>query len=234
MNSDEVAKGLYTRIQNLMFLGSPDANGNVSALDVRALNPLRDVANYATLGGVISALNPVISAPFAMVDPQVIFGSNVLYPTLTYNQLYGTREAAAGGTALTAIEQFIPEATTVDAALGLSAQYRNLQRSNPAAFTKVIFQSLNIPFAQVQHVNLKQIAAQQEISRYQTASQAAQNAFATGNFGALGNVASVPNPLQTDYNVRPADLEALYKQTLAKTGLPPNEVLPSLPAPQNL
>jgi hypothetical protein len=234
MNSDEVAKGLYTRIQNLFFLGTPDENGNVSAIDVRALNPLRDVANYATLGGFISALNPAISAPFAVVDPQIVFGSNTLYPTLTYSQLYGTREAAPAGSVLTAAEQFVPELTTLDAALGLSAQYRNLQRSNPASFTKLIFESLNIPFAQVQHINLKQIAAQQEISRYQTASQAAQAAFQSGQFGGLGNVASVPNPLQPDYNITPQDLEAIYTQTLAKTGLPPSEVLPSLPAPANL
>ena len=234
MNSDEVSKGLYTRIQNLFFLGSPDANGNVSAVDVRALNPLRDVANYATLGGFISSLNPIISAPFATVDPQIVFGSNTLYPTLTYNQLYGTKQATAGGNILTAAEQFVPELTTLDAALGLSQQYRNLQRDSPAAFTKLIFESLNIPFAQVQHINLKQIAAQQEIDRYTAASQAAQNAFQSGNFSALGNVASVPNPLQTDYNLAPADLEALYNQTLKQTGLPPSEVLPSLPAPTNI
>jgi len=234
MNSDEVAKGLYTRIQNLFFLGTPDQNGNVSALDVRALNPLRDVANYATMGGLISALNPVISAPFAVVDPQIVFGSNTLYPTLSYSQLYGTREAAPAGSALTAAEQFVPELTTLDAALGLSAQYRTLQKNDPGAFTKRIFESLNIPFAQVQHINLKQIAAQQEIDRYQTSYAAAQQAFDTGNFAPLGNVASVPNPLQPLYNAAPANLEALYKETLAKTGLPPSEVIPSVPAPAGL
>jgi hypothetical protein len=234
MDSDEVAKGLYTRIQNLFFLGSPDQNGNVSAVDVRALNPLRDVANYATLGGLISSLNPVLSAPFAVVDPQIVFGSNTLYPTLTYSQLYGTREASPSGNVLTAAEQFVPELTTLDAALGLSAQYRNLQRSNPASFTKLIFESLNIPFAQVQHVNLKQIAAQQEIDRYTTASAAAQSAFESGDFSGLGNVASVPNPLQTDFNISPTNLEAVYKAALKQTGLPPSEVLPSLPAPTNL
>jgi len=233
-NSDNVALGYYTRIQNLFFLGTPDQNGNVSAVDVRALNPLRDVANYATLGGFISALNPVISAPFAAVDPQIVFGSNTLYPTVSYSQLYGTKEASAGGNILTAAEQFVPELTTVDAAFGLSAQYRDLQRSNPAAFTKLIFESLNIPFAQVQHINLKQIAAQQELDRYSTASAAAQQAFETGNFGALGNVASVPNPLQTDYNISPANLEAVYNQALKQTGLPPSETVPEIAAPTNI
>jgi hypothetical protein len=234
MNSDEVSKGLYTRIQNLFFLGTPSANGDVSAIDVRALNPLRDVANYATLGGLISMLNPVISAPFAMVDPQAIFGSNVLYPNLQYNQLYGTKEAAPGGNLLTAAEQFVPELTGLDAALGLSAQYRRERQTNPAAFAKTIFQALNIPFAQVQHLNLRGIAAQQEIDRYQQAAAASKQALQTGNFGALAGYGTVPNPLQPIYNVAPADLEALYNETLRTTGLSPLEVMPQLPTPAGL
>jgi hypothetical protein len=235
MNSDEVSKGLYTRIQNLFFLGSPDQSGNVSALDVRALNPLRDVANYATIGGLISMLNPVISAPFAMVDPEAVFGSNVLYPNITYNALYGTKTAAPAGNLLTVAEQFIPEATSIDAALGISAQYRNLARTNPNSFAKIIFGALNIPFAQVQHLNLKQIAAQQEIDRYQQANQAAQQAWQSGNFGALAGYGDVPNPLQADYNISPAQLQAIYDATLKQAGgLPPSEVLPSLPAPPGI
>jgi hypothetical protein len=234
MNSDAVSKALYTRIQNLFFLGTPDAQGNVSALDVRALNPLRDVANYATLGGMISMLNPAITALPAMVDPQIVFGSNTLYPNLTYNALYGTKEAAPEGNVLTAAEQFVPELTALDAAVGISAQYRAQRKSNPSGFAKTIFQALNIPFAQVQHVNLKQIAAQQEIDRYQQASAAAKTALASGDFGALAGYGAVPNPLQPIYNVDPASLEALYNQTIKTTGLSPLQVLPSLPAPAGL
>jgi hypothetical protein len=235
MNSDEVSKGLYTRIQNLFFLGSPDEHGNVSAIDTRALNPLRDVANYATIGGLISMLNPVISAPFAMVDPEAVFGSNVLYPNITYNALYGTKTAAPAGSALTVAEQFVPELTGIDAALGISAQYRNLRRTNPNSFAKAIFGALNIPFAQVQHLNLKQIAAQQEIDRAQQAYQASQQAFSSGDFGALAGYGDVPNPLQPIYNISPAQLQAIYDSTLKQAGgLPPSEVLPTLPAPPGL
>jgi hypothetical protein len=235
MNSDEVSKGLYTRIQNLFFLGQPDSEGNVSALDVRALNPLRDVANYATIGGLISMLNPVISAPFAFVDPQAVFGSNVLYPNITYSQLYGVKSAAPSGNLLTVAEQFVPEVSSLDAAIGLSGQYRNLRKDNPNAFAKAIFGALNIPFAQVQHLNLKQIAATQEIDRYQQAAQAAQNAFSSGNFGQLAGYGDVPNPLQTDFNVSPQALEELYNQTLKQSGgIAPIEELPSLPAPAGL
>ena len=235
MNSDQVSKGLYTRIQNLFFLGSPDQQGNVSALDVRFLNPLRDVANYATLGGLISTLNPVISAPFTMVDPEVVFGNNVLYPNLTYNALYGVKSAAAAGNLYTAVEQFVPEVTALQAALQQGSQYRNLAKTNPNSFAKVIFGALNIPFAQVQHLNLKQIAATQEIDRYQQASQAAQQAFQTGDFAALSGYGDVPNPLQSDYNISPAQLEAIYQAELRSApGLPPSETLPALPAPPGL
>ena len=235
MNSDSVSKGLYTRIQNLLFLGSPDQFGNVKAIDVRALNPLRDVANYATLGGLISMLNPVISAPFSMVDPEIVFGSNVLYPNVTYNQLYGTRTAAPAGNLLTGVEQFVPEVGALDAALGLSAQYRNLAKTNPNSFAKQIFGALNIPFAQVQNLNVKQIAARQEIDRYQVAKTAAEQAWQTGNFGALAGYTSVPDPLQADYNVSPAQIEAMYQASLAAApGIPPSEYLPPLPTPPGL
>jgi hypothetical protein len=235
LNSDSVSKGLYTRIQNLFFLGSPDQFGNVSAVDVRALNPLRDVANYATLGGIISMLNPVISAPFTMVDPEIVFGSNVLYPNISYNDLYGTRTAAPAGSLLTGVEQFVPEVTALDAALGLSSQYRNQLKSNPNSFAKTIFGALNVPFAQVQHLNLKQIAATQEIDRYQVARQAAEQAFQTGQFGGLAGYGPVPDPLQADYNISPAQLAALYQSSLARMpGIPPSEALPPLPTPPGL
>jgi hypothetical protein len=231
MNSEDTPSGLPTRIQLLFFFGSPNAAGNVTAVDLRALDPLRDTANYASRSGVLSSLNPAFTALPAMVDPELVFGNNVLYPTLTYSQLYGTREAAAAGGPLSAIEQYVPEVTALDAALGLSAQYRGLARSDPAAYAKTIFTSLGIPFANIQHLNLKQIAASNELSRYQVAAQAAQLAWETGNFSPLAGYPSVPDPLQPDYNVTPESLEKLYKSVLAQTGQPPAQVTPELPAP---
>ena len=75
--SQDVASGLPLRIQLLLFLGQPDQFGNVPTLDVRALNPLRDTANYASTQGLLQSLNPVISAIPAYVDPQIVYGSNV-------------------------------------------------------------------------------------------------------------------------------------------------------------
>jgi len=232
MNSEDVPSALPTRIQLLFFLGSPSPDGSVNALDVRALNPLRDTANYATIGGFLSSLNPALVIPAAatIVDPSIIFGDNVLYPNLQYNQLYGIREAAPAGNLLTAVEQFIPQTTALDAALGLSAQYRNLRKTDPAGYAKTIFESLGLPFMPEQ-VNIKQIAAKNEIDRYQQAAQAALNAWQSGDFGPIAGYPTVPDPLQPDYNITPMALEALYRNALAATGQPPSEVVPSIPAP---
>jgi hypothetical protein len=229
-NTESVPKGLPARIQFLFFLGSPDKQGNVSAIDTRFMDPLRDVANYATLGGWIQSLNPVFLAPAAMMDPQFVYGSTSLYPNLTYNNMYGIETAGAQGNAVTGLEQFIPQLGAVQPltqALSTAKNVRELS-SNPNAFYKSIFNDLNIPFAQVQKINVKQIAAHDELARYQVAKQAATNAFQSGDFSTLAGYSSVPNPLNPDYEITPAELEAIYNTALAQYPgqQPVNVVLP--------
>ena len=235
-NSAEVPKGLPERIQNLFFLGSPDAQGNVTAVDARFLNPLRDVANYATLGGWIQALNPVLLAPLAMMDPQLVYGSTSLYPNLTFNDMYGIETAGAQGNAVSGLEQFVPQLgaiAPITAALSKAANVRKLA-SNPNAFYKSIFEDLNIPFAQVQKINVKQIAAKDAIARFEVAKTVASNAFQTGDFSALAGYKTVPYPLNPDYEVTPEQLAAIYNQALAQyPGQQPQNVLLPPPTPAN-
>jgi hypothetical protein len=233
-NSAEVPKGLPARLQFLFFLGSPDKQGNVSAIDTRFMDPLRDVANYASLSGWIQGLNPAIMAVPAMVDPNFVYGSTSLYPNLTYNDMYGISTAGAQGNLTTGISQFIPQLGAVQplaSALASASHTRELA-SNPNAFYKNIFNSLNIPFAQVQKVNVKQIAAKDAIARFQVAKQAASNAFQTGDFSSLKGYATVPNPMNADYEISPAQLEAVYNNALAEyPGQQPINVLLPPPTP---
>lgn len=233
--SNSVAAAYDKRISFLFFLGSPDAQGNVSAVDVRFLDPLRDVANYATLGGWISALNPLIEAPLAMIDPQLIYGANSIYPNVSYDSFFGIEVAGSQGSPWNALEQVVPQATVLDAAFNLSGEYRALAQKNPSEFAKLVFENLNIPFAQVQRLNLRQLAVKGELARYKVAEQAAQNAWQSGDFSGLVGYSSVPNPLNTDYNITPAALQALYQQAQQQyPGLPPSETVPSPPSPANL
>jgi hypothetical protein len=230
-NTDNFSKGLDERMQLLFFLGQPDVKGNVSAVDVRALDPFRDVANYATLGGWISSLNPIISAPFAAIDPQIIYGSNVLHPNITYDSVYGTNVAQGQGTAMSAAEAEIPELSVLDQALGLTSNARRIKSSGGEA--KALFQALNIPFAQVQHLNLQQIAAKHEVDRYQQAKNDALNAWQSGDFSKLNQYpGTVPDPLNAGYNITPKQLEAQYAAALKRyPSLPPSETVAPLSSP---
>lgn len=231
-NSEQVASGLPLRIQLMFFMGKPDATGNVTALDVRALNPLRDTENYASLSGWLSALNPAFTAPVSMVDPNFTFGGNVMYPNITYNALYGTKQANASGSAWNAAEAIVPEITGVDAALNLSGQFAYLrQNGNSDRFIKKLAESVNFPWIP-QTMNLRQTSATDEIDRYNQAKTAAHNAWTSGDFSQLAGYGNVPDPRNSQYDVAPAYLEALYKQTYQQTGLPPAAITKSLPSPR--
>ena len=240
-NSAEVPKGLPERIQFLFFLGQPDAQGNVNAVDLRFMDPLRDVANYATLGGWLQGLNPALLAPLAMLNPQAVYGSNALYPNLTYDALYGIEEAGPQGNIGTGLSQFIPQLGALQLAFDTASGYRKLAGTNSQAFYKTLMNDLGIPGLDTLAggpVNVKQIAAHDETARYEVAKAAATNAWQSPNSGgtgleqALAGYASVPNPAQPDYEITPAALQAVYNAAMVQyPGLPPAETITPPPPP---
>jgi hypothetical protein len=231
-NSDSFSSGLDERMQLLFFLGSPDSSGNVTGIDVRQIDPFRDVANYATLSGWISSMNPIITAPFAAIDPGIIYGSNTLNPQVDYSSLYGTNVAQPSGGILNALEQEIPEVGALDSALGWSAQARAIKREGGSAALKDTLSALGFPWTP-QKLNLQQISAKHEIDRYNQAKNDAVTAWQTGDFSALLKYpGTVPDPLQSGYNITPLALYRQYQRAQkAYPGLPPSETIASLPAP---
>lgn len=219
--------GLPSRYQFLSFLGTPDAQGNVTALDLRAVNPLRDTANYATWSGLFSSLNPAVTGVLAAVDPQIIYGGNTLYPNLTYDQFYGVKEAGAQGNLLTAAEQFVPQIGGMQSALQLMGQRQGM---NSSQLIKSIGNQLNFPWVP-QTINIRQEAARTAIDQYQVTKQLAANAWQTGNFSAIADLGSVPDPRNADYETPVTDLQQMYN-TLAKAypGIPPSESAQPLPS----
>ncbi|MDA4119505.1 MAG: hypothetical protein OK436_02850, partial [Thaumarchaeota archaeon] len=219
--------GLPSRYQFLFMLGHPDAQGNVTAIDTRALNPLRDTANYATWQGLIAGLNPVMTAPLAAINPQIIYGSNTLYPKLTYDQFYGIKEAGPQGNLLTAAQQVVPQIGAMQNALKIAGQRQGM---NDSQLLKSIGNQLNFPWIP-QQLNLKQEAARTSIAQYQVTKQLATDAWNTGDFSQIQDLGSVPDPRNADYETPVSDLQALYDQ-LAKQypGIPPSSSAQPLPA----
>lgn len=234
-SANAVDKGMTIRSQFLLDIGTPTPTGTVSALTDRFMDPFRTVPNYAGLSGFISGLNPIATAIIAAHNPQALYGTNTLYPTKQYTDVFGIETGGTeGNTLLNMGEQFVPQLSSLAALTKMTKTYRTLAREDPTAFKKEIYEGFNIPFAQMQHLNLKQIAARHEDDKYETAKTAATQAWITGTFQAVKNYPMVPYPINTVYNITPAQLQAMYEASMEKTGLPPEDVIPYLYSPSYL
>jgi hypothetical protein len=230
--SQSVPLGFPIRLQFLLNLGSPDAQGNVQPIDLRSLDPFRDVGNYASWTGVFESLNPALSAPLTMAfGQQAQYGEASLYPNVTYNQFYGIETAGSQGSLLTGIEQWLPQTGAADSAISAIAGIRSEWSTNRRGAITSMLENLGIPFA-TPPINLNQIAAKDSDARFEVAKTAAQNAFSTGDFSILKGYTTVPYPLNTAYEVTPAQLQAIYQQALESTpGVAPIESLLPPPTP---
>jgi hypothetical protein len=232
-SSKEVPLAWPIRIQFLLGLGSPDAQGNVSTIDIRPLDPFRDVSNYMTWTGLLESLNPAISAPMTMALGQeaAVWGSSSLYPNVSYNAFYGIETGSSGGSWSQALAQWAPQAGAIMSMFSAQSTVRREWNTNRSAAIKSLLESFELPFASAP-INLKQQAARSETARYESASKAALAAFQTGNFGLLEGYTTVPYPLNPAYQVTPAQLEALYnEQQKAVPGVAPIETLVKPPSP---
>lgn len=222
-SSNDVTPLLPLRIQLLLFLGSPTKEGTVTEITDRFTNPLRTVANYASLSGWISGLNPIMAAPFTAISKSITYGENTLYPQETFTRVFGIAEGKPSGSLLSMVEGVIPQLTALDVAFGLSNQYRGLAKRTPAEFKKDIYEALNIPFLNVQHTNLRALRARDEADEYEVAKAAAQTASLTGTFGQLAGYKTVPWPINPVYNISVPELESMYQKSMAEYGLPATE-----------
>ena len=86
------------RIQLLMFLGSPDGAGNMNAVDLRTLDPFRDIANYATWGASSRRSTPPSWPPSPCSSPPSSTARTSCTPTSPTTPFTAPRRPAPRGT----------------------------------------------------------------------------------------------------------------------------------------
>ena len=191
--------GLPQYLFHLMFLGHPDSNGNVNVIDFRQWNPLRDVANYMTLAGWVTQLNPLAEGVLSALGINSATGAPELYPQLQYSSFYGgsQTQTPTGNTALSMLGAYIPESSLLDHYLKISNYTRSLAKYDPEAYKSQLWQSLNFPWAPKQ-INVDQIVAKQEVDRLTTMKDMVTNALATNDPSQLNGLKG-PFPYQGWY-----------------------------------
>ena len=224
-------QGLPLRWQFLFYLGHPDAQGNVTALDFRAMNPLRDVANYATLTGYIQSLNPVITSAFTYLNPSLVYGENTLYPNTTYDQFYGINVAGSQGNPASLAKSFVPEIAGIGAAMQLAD---SRFKGSKSATERKLYEALSIPMFEPQHINLNQEVARTSNARYQQAKNMVDQYMSNQiPFSAISGLGSVPDPRQAGYQITVENLKLLHDELQRQyPSVSPSASLTPLPAPK--
>jgi hypothetical protein len=183
--------GLPQTVQQMLFIGNPDQNGNVKAVDVRSFNPFRSFANDLTLAGFTANLNPALKVLLQGVGVKTSTGTPELYPGLTYDPQTGSLVAKRPGIGITqALEAAVPQLATVDAMLGFNNRLKALKTSDPSAYRAYLFQTVGIPTPQT--VNLPQQTAKSEEALYRLSSSAASSFIKTGDYGTIAGFNLIP------------------------------------------
>ena len=174
--------------QDMMYLfqiGGIDPAGNVQAVDIRQLDPLRSVTDVFTMAGFLSSLNPLfqsVAAPALGINPETASPED-LYPTLTIDSFYGTKSPTRPNP-LSVLAQgvggYIPEASVLDHFIGISSYTRWAKANDPQAYKNQLYQALNVPWLP-QTINMYQTVAKSELNNFSVASAAATAALADPN-----------------------------------------------------
>lgn len=215
-------------LYRLMFLGSPNAQGNVEVLDLRQWNPFRDISNDLSLPGLMSGLNPVLSGLLAAkfnFDP--ITGGPDLYPSLTYDSFYGGSQATGGNWIEAIAEQFSPQFNTLMSLAQQNSSLRQEAQTNPGKLPYLIADSLGMPWIPYT-LNVKQVRVKELMDDYKLVENAVNQALTTNSMAPLQGFSGLMpfDDYETNSNYIASMVHsALIENKAARTNIPAADMI---------
>ena len=219
MEQEDWQSGLPQTMQLLFWLGPTDPKtGKRTGVDFRSLDPFRSLYTDFSLAGVASQLNPILQFGLQEMGVNTLTGSAELYPNMHYDSSTGKMVAdAPGNTLMNLFGQFIPQANTVDAMIGITDQYRHLRMTDPDGFKRMLWTQLGFPFAP-QTFDIPKTIENSALARQSDARKAIGKAVETGDFGSAKRYDYVPIPstMRRFFGgakyATPGDIEAMWQR----------------------
>ena len=184
----DLGTGLPQSLMASLFLGHPDAHGNITSIQLSGMNPFRDVANYMTLGGWLGAMNPAISTVLEQAGVQTQ-GSN-LYPNLQYDPQTGRLKATHPNFLQNLIYNTIPQTQLLSGLLDHTSELQDLMARDRGAGTRLALGQLGMPVLWRQY-NLPQEAFKAELAREKSATDTQTQALQTGQWESAARTPSL-------------------------------------------
>lgn len=215
--------GLPQQFRNYFFIGHEDAQGNQEALDVRSLNPFRDLSNFFTFSGFVSQLNPLAGGVLRVMGVNPLSATPELYPTMKYDPYLGrlvNANPSFGEGVLDIAKSVVPQVELLDYFGLMTQDMRELKASNPEAYRRVLYRNLFLPFTP-RTINVGDEKQKAALAKLDEASRAVSDAMRTGK------------PLPSRYKLVPyqgklvsaAQINALIA-TLSNRGVSPKAIAP--------
>lgn len=181
---NDLGTGLPDRFLNAFFLGHPDKNGNIKAIQVGGMNPFSGVANYMTWQGFVGNLNPVAQAVLEALGVDTQSGGPELFPEISYDPESG-RVVNRGKSFLPAlVANVIPQSQILTAMLGANGDFKSLLQSNPEAAARQLISAGGFPLL-YRSFNLPEEQFKAELARESAQNAAKSKALKSGNLDSL-------------------------------------------------
>lgn len=164
------------------LLGTKGPDGSQTFLATRPFDPFSGVADMASVQGWFASTNPVISTALERVG--IKHGEQDLYPTMRWNPETRQMEAVPEGSVLGMLfENTAPRLQALLTPLGLNSRYNELREEpgNEDAATRALSSGAGIPQLWRRR-NPLITAAQEELNRNKSQSQALSNALRRGRW----------------------------------------------------
>lgn len=220
--TSEGGSSLPRDIGHLLFLGAPDADGNVTALGMGGANPFGDVANWFSLAGFLATngdqgdlralggnFNPILGAALEAFGVDPVTSGPDLFPQMTFNPETGRLEPKGRGFGEALVGNILPQSRAFTV---FTDEWGDIVERDPDAARRMIAGSLGVPTV-TQNVNVPDEQIRGELNRQQAADEAKREAMRTGNFDAMNEYPSL-RPLA-------AMMKSLDEQGLLERFRPP-------------
>lgn len=162
------------------FLGGKmGRNGKVNMLALRPLDPFGDISNLTSVSGWLAATNPVVQT--ALQQAGITRGEADLYPTLRYNPDTGRMDSVHGNILSDLVNNTIPRAGLLTAALGFNKAYNETRAGDPNAANRMLVSMAGLPRAW-RSVSPVQDVIKSEVARQTSANDVRNDALKSGNW----------------------------------------------------
>jgi hypothetical protein len=150
------------------LLGVPNVDevDSWKAMNVDSFNPFRDVGNLFTMGGMLTSTNPLIQFVFKSVGVDPMSAGPEYAPNFVYDPLEPSGKTYdSGNPIINLAKDIVPQLDVLGKWMGLDADFRELEASNPAAAQRAILTGLRIPIV-FREINVNELLAKEEIKRF--------------------------------------------------------------------